>query len=347
MLRKPDHGRRARLLRPRPRRDDGRRRAHDGAGVAGAGERGLRPARHLRRRRSARSRRRSICRRPSPGLPPTGCTANSRRSASTSPPIRSTSTRRRCRRCGCRPGRSFRRPSSAAPPPAGSPAPSPPSRSARRAPATRWASSQFSDTSGQYEAVLFSEGLAQYRDLLEPGRSVVDHRCGRGPAGRHQSAHPDGAVAGGRGKPRPEGAAHLRARRRRRSARWPASLRSKGEGQVSFVVIKEGGQGEVEIELPDRYRSRRRSPRRCARCRAWSRWSWCRRAANMKPTSRRKLSIAIVVTRLANEIARRLFLKWHFGSLSATSPNRSAFARTRPQHAGRQFSCVKSERSRP
>src|SRR5690606_30655730 len=32
---------------------------------------------------------------------------------------------------------------------------------------------QLSDTSGQYEAVLFSEALAQYRDLLELGTSVV------------------------------------------------------------------------------------------------------------------------------------------------------------------------------
>ena len=32
---------------------------------------------------------------------------------------------------------------------------------------------QFSDTTGQYEAVLFSEALAQYRDILEAGRSVV------------------------------------------------------------------------------------------------------------------------------------------------------------------------------
>ena len=30
-----------------------------------------------------------------------------------------------------------------------------------------------SDPSGHYEAVLFSEGLAQYRDLLEPGRAVL------------------------------------------------------------------------------------------------------------------------------------------------------------------------------
>ena len=30
-----------------------------------------------------------------------------------------------------------------------------------------------SDPTGQYEAVLFSEGLAQYRDLLEPGAAVL------------------------------------------------------------------------------------------------------------------------------------------------------------------------------
>jgi DNA polymerase-3 subunit alpha len=30
-----------------------------------------------------------------------------------------------------------------------------------------------SDASGHYEAVLFAEGLAQYRDLLEPGTAVL------------------------------------------------------------------------------------------------------------------------------------------------------------------------------
>ena len=30
-----------------------------------------------------------------------------------------------------------------------------------------------SDPTGQFEAVLFSEGLAQYRDVLEPGRAVL------------------------------------------------------------------------------------------------------------------------------------------------------------------------------
>ena len=33
-----------------------------------------------------------------------------------------------------------------------------------------------------------------------------------------------------------------------------AQLSTKGEGQVSFVVIKDDAQGEVEIELPNRYR---------------------------------------------------------------------------------------------
>ena len=31
-------------------------------------------------------------------------------------------------------------------------------------------------------------------------------------------------------------------------------LTVRGEGQVSFVLIKDGGEGEVEIELPSRYR---------------------------------------------------------------------------------------------
>ena len=134
---------------------------------------------------------------------------------------------------------------------------------------------QFSDVSGQYEAVLFSEGLAQYRDLLEPGSSVVITVSAEDrPEGinlRIQTVR----VARGSGEPGAEIAAHLPARRRPgRHARRRSSA-VKGEGQVSFVVIKEGGQGEVEIALPDRYRSRRTSPRRCGRCRAWSRWSWC------------------------------------------------------------------------
>ncbi|RVA85568.1 hypothetical protein EN910_32960, partial [Mesorhizobium sp. M7A.F.Ca.CA.004.01.1.1] len=31
-------------------------------------------------------------------------------------------------------------------------------------------------------------------------------------------------------------------------------LTVRGEGQVSFVLIKDEGEGEIEIELPNRYR---------------------------------------------------------------------------------------------
>lgn len=112
---------------------------------------------------------------------------------------------------------------------------------------------QFSDVSGQYESVLFSEALAQYRDLLEPGRSVVI------------------TVAA---EDRPEGV-NLRiqtvqsledeASRVQKTLRIfvrdaaPLNMLSnqltvRGEGEVSFIVLKGEAQGEIEIELPNRYR---------------------------------------------------------------------------------------------
>ena len=46
-------------------------------------------------------------------------------------------------------------------------------RSGARAPATRWASCSSPNSTGAFEAVAFSEELSRYRDLLEPGQSVV------------------------------------------------------------------------------------------------------------------------------------------------------------------------------
>jgi DNA polymerase-3 subunit alpha len=111
---------------------------------------------------------------------------------------------------------------------------------------------QFSDTSGQYEAVLFSEGLAQYRDMLEPGKSVViTVQAEDRPEGinlRIQTVESLENLASKVQKSlriflRDTGPVNTLARQ----------LGTKGEGQVSFVVIKEGGQGEVEVALPDRY----------------------------------------------------------------------------------------------
>ena len=124
---------------------------------------------------------------------------------------------------------------------------------------------QLSDSSGAYEAVLFSEGLAQYREMLETGASVVIE------------------VAA---EDRPEGV-NLRINRvhslETEAARVQKSMRifvrdatpleslasqigrSGGDGQVSLIVIKEGGAGEVEIELPGGYQI---SPRKASAMRA-------------------------------------------------------------------------------
>ncbi|TIW04741.1 MAG: DNA polymerase III subunit alpha, partial [Mesorhizobium sp.] len=109
------------------------------------------------------------------------------------------------------------------------------------------------DTTGQYEAVLFSEGLAQYRDMLEPGRSVVITVSAEDrPEGINlriqtvQSLEDEAS--------RIQKALRIFVRDAAPLGTLANQLSVKGEGQVSFVLIKEAGQGEVEIELPSRYR---------------------------------------------------------------------------------------------
>ncbi len=111
----------------------------------------------------------------------------------------------------------------------------------------------FSDSSGQFEAVLFSEMLAQYRDLLEPGTSLVMTV---------------------QAEERPEGiglriqtlqSLEERSRDMQKALRVyvrdsgplrsiAAHLNTRGDGAVSFIVIKDNGQREIEVELSDRYR---------------------------------------------------------------------------------------------
>ena len=125
-----------------------------------------------------------------------------------------------------------------------------------------------SDQTGHFEAILFQEGLQQYRDMLEPGSAVVlmlqAGLEGDEVRARIGTAEPlDEAVA-----KLPEGHAHLPARRApdRQRLRAPEE---RGEGEVSLVLILEDGEREVEVKLPDATRPRRRSPARCGPCRAW------------------------------------------------------------------------------
>ena len=109
---------------------------------------------------------------------------------------------------------------------------------------------QLSDATGQFEARMFSEGLARYRDVLADGTSVivqvvaserddetsltiVEARALEAEAGAHTSVL--------RVYLRDSAPLRLIARH----------LNAGGDGSVSFVIIKD--EGEVEIELPERY----------------------------------------------------------------------------------------------
>ena len=120
-----------------------------------------------------------------------------------------------------------------------------------------------SDPSGHYEAVLFSEGLAQYRDLLEPGRAVLLFLTAEVQAdevrARIQSVEPlDDAAArmqkGLRVFLRNEepiaGVARRLEPTRNGNGRNGAEA---GEGEVSMVLMLQNGS-EVEVKLPGRFK---------------------------------------------------------------------------------------------
>jgi DNA polymerase-3 subunit alpha len=108
---------------------------------------------------------------------------------------------------------------------------------------------QLSDQSGHFEAVLFSEGLMRYRELLEPGNVVL----------MRVSATLDGDEV----KPRIEDVEALdkAAANQRQDLRiflrddkpiphLAERLAASGEGKVSLIIILDGGEGEIEVELP-------------------------------------------------------------------------------------------------
>jgi DNA polymerase-3 subunit alpha len=111
---------------------------------------------------------------------------------------------------------------------------------------------QLSDPSGQYEAVLFEEGLAQYRDLLEKGADVLVTLNARldGEDVRAQIVHAEKLS---------EAAARSHKGLRvflRDETPLPSiaeRLRGRGDGEISLVVMLGAEAGEVEVRLPGRY----------------------------------------------------------------------------------------------
>ncbi|MGJ0452220.1 MAG: DNA polymerase III subunit alpha [Methylocystis sp.] len=111
---------------------------------------------------------------------------------------------------------------------------------------------QLSDVSGHYEAILFQEGLTQYRDLLEKGAAVL--------------VTLSAAVEGEDVRARivavePLAAAAARAQKGLRVVvgdEGPLDgiktrLAGRGDGEVSILLKRDAGREEIEIRLPGSY----------------------------------------------------------------------------------------------
>jgi DNA polymerase-3 subunit alpha len=115
-----------------------------------------------------------------------------------------------------------------------------------------------SDPTGHYEAIIFAEGLAEYRELLEPGAAVLLFLSaevqGDEVRARIQSAEPlDSAAAnlqkGLRVFLRDQKPIEAMAKRLEPARPGPAN----GDGEVSVVLMLEQGT-EVEVKLPGRFK---------------------------------------------------------------------------------------------
>ncbi len=111
----------------------------------------------------------------------------------------------------------------------------------------------FSDSTGQYEAVLFSEALNQYRDLLEAGKSlVITVQAEERPEGIGMRIQTLQSLEERSLQMQKALRVYVRDSGPLRSI--AAHLNTRGDGLVSFVVIKENGQREIEVELNEKYR---------------------------------------------------------------------------------------------
>lgn len=111
----------------------------------------------------------------------------------------------------------------------------------------------FSDATGQFEAILFSEALNQYRDLLEPGKSlVITVQADERPEGiglRIQTVQSLEEMSVQMQK-----ALRVYVRDSGPLKTVVKHLNARGDGLVSFIVVKDDGKREIEVELTDRYR---------------------------------------------------------------------------------------------
>ncbi len=109
-----------------------------------------------------------------------------------------------------------------------------------------------SDPTGHYEAVIFSEGLAEHRDLLEPGTAVLLFLSaevqGDDVRARIQSVEPLDAAAANLHK-----GLRVFLRNETPIEGIAKRLEPKGDGEVSVVLMLAQGT-EVEVKLPGRFK---------------------------------------------------------------------------------------------
>ncbi|CBI76360.1 DNA polymerase III alpha subunit [Bartonella clarridgeiae 73] len=112
---------------------------------------------------------------------------------------------------------------------------------------------QFSDTSGQYEAVIFSEGLSVYGDMLESGKSfiitVIAEDRSEGISLRIETIESLEEQA-----LRHHKMMRLFIKTTDMLPQIKQNLDSKGNGEVALILIQEDGLREVEIALPKKYK---------------------------------------------------------------------------------------------
>jgi DNA polymerase-3 subunit alpha len=111
---------------------------------------------------------------------------------------------------------------------------------------------QLSDQSGHFEAIIFSEGLQRYRDILEPGAAVILMMQagieGEEIRARIGTAEPlDEAIA------KHQKGMRIYLRDERPIASVQQRLSARGEGEISLVLILDEGEQEVEVKLPGKY----------------------------------------------------------------------------------------------
>ena len=112
---------------------------------------------------------------------------------------------------------------------------------------------QLSDPSGQYEAIVFQEGLNQYRDLLEKGSDMLV-TLQANVEGEDVRARIVGVERLNDAAAKVHKGLRIFVRDESPLASIESRLKTHGDGEVSLVVMLGPKEGEVEIRLPGRYR---------------------------------------------------------------------------------------------